>query len=129
MSKQNGVFTGPSNSLIYLGDHAYAYGGSVEVINSDVTLLEYTVGKEYVKGTMSVSNASGSGDDIRYYIHLNDIIVFGWYYDATNYTANFDGTPIPLIIPPFTTVKVTGRNLSSSTGRETTAMFEGKIYG
>ena len=128
MSKQNGVFTGPSKTISYLGNHAYAYSGTVPVINADVELLEFTIGKEYMKGKLSVANTSGSGDDIRYYISFNDNIIFGWYFDANNYTGNFDGTPIPLVVPPLTTVKVTGRNLSSSTEREHTAMFKGRVY-
>jgi hypothetical protein len=106
---------------------AYAFSGYIDVDNNETTLLEFNTNSEYIDAIISVSNASGSGDDMRYYIYYNNVIVFGWYYDSPSYTGNLATTPIPLIIPPFTTVKITGDNQSSSSLRPHTAAVAGTV--
>jgi hypothetical protein len=106
---------------------AYAFSGYIDVDNNETTLLEFNTNSEYIDAIISVSNASGSGDDMRYYIYYNNVIVFGWYYDSPSYTGNLATTPIPLIIPPFTTVKITGDNQSSGSLRPHTAAVAGTV--
>ena len=120
-------FSGPSNSLITIGNHAYAFGGVVAVPNSDTDLLTFNTGKEYLKCKLTVTNGSGSDNDIKYFVSLNGSIVCQWYFNQYQGTANEN--PFHLIIPPLTTVLVQAINISSSGGRDHTTWVQGKIYG
>jgi len=123
----NATFLGPSNSLVPIGsEHAYAFGGVVAIPNSDTDMLTFQTGKKYLKCKLTVTNGSGSGDDIRYKVFLNGIIVCQWYFGS------FQGitieNPLNLIIPPLSTVVVQGVNISSSGGRDHTAWVQGRLY-
>jgi hypothetical protein len=122
----NSTFTGPSNSLITVGDHAYAFGGKVDVTTANEQLLGFQTGKKYLRCRLQVSNSAGSGDDIRYTVLLNGVITCEWYYDQhSTYLAQ----PLYLVIPPYTTVAIHGDNQASSTPRAHTCWLEGKVYG
>jgi hypothetical protein len=118
------TFTGPSNSLIVIGKHAYAFGGVISVTDANDLLLSFQTGKEYLVSKITVSNSGGSGEDFRYTILLNGVIVSSWYFIPPNTIE----MPLYLVIPPLTTVAIHGDNVSASTGRDHTAWLEGTIY-
>jgi len=127
MAKQNATFLGASNVLVPIGPgHAYAFGGVVAVPNSDTDILTFKTGKKYLKCKLTVTNGSGSNDDIRYSAYLNGTIVCQWYFGS------FQGitieNPLNLIIPPLTTLVVQAVNISSSGGRDHTAWVQGRLY-
>tara|TARA_Y100000310_G_scaffold259178_1_gene267800 strand:- start:35 stop:436 length:402 start_codon:yes stop_codon:yes gene_type:complete len=125
-SGSNSTFTGPSNSLVTVGDHAYAFSGVVEVTNANEQILGFTTGKEYLVCKLQVSNGTGSNDDIQYTVKMNDSIVCQFVSFNSSYWEG--GLPMHLVIPPYTTVAVHGDNLTGATGRAQTAWVQGKIY-
>ena len=127
MAKEhNATFLGPSNSLVPIGsEHAYAFGGVVAVTNGNDQILGFKTGKKYLRCKLTVSNGSGSGDDIVYTVLLNGVITCKWYYNSE---AEAVENRLYLIIPPLTTVAVHGDNQSSATGRDHTAWLEGRVY-
>jgi len=83
MVKQNATFLGTSNALVSIGkDHAYAFGGKVDITTANEKLLSFQTGKKYLRCKLIVTNSAGSGDDIRYTVLLNGIITCEWYYDT-----------------------------------------------
>ena len=72
-----------------------------------------------------IFNESGSGDDMRYKIKLNGVVVVSTYSNSGN--DFLLDTPLIMIIPPFTTVDVTADNISSSTKRNHTAHVWAKV--
>ena len=126
MAKQNATFLGPSNALVLIGqDHAYAYGGKVNVTTANEQLLSFNTGKKYLRCKLQVTNSAGAGDDIRYTVLLNGIITCEWYYDSHS---TYLGQPLHLIIPPLTNVAVHGDNQTSSDPRSHTCWLEGRVY-
>ena len=107
---------------------AYALSGNIAVINTETTLLEFRTNSEYHIAKISISNFSGSGDDIRYYIYFNNTEVYGGYYNSTS-NNNIVLHPLYITVPPFTDLKITGQNLSSSSERANTAVFVSKVKG
>jgi len=124
-----GTFEGVG-SLQFTPDNkfAYAYSGVVDVNNSDVTILEFTNNSEYIDSKIDIVNGSGSGDDMRYYIKYNDVIIVQ-IYSGTSDVLNQFSFPKYLVIPPFTKVTIIGVNISSGTLRAHTVTMVGKVKG
>jgi len=126
MAKQNATFLGPSNALIPIGsDHAYAFGGKVDITVANEKLLSFQTGKKYLVCKLQVTNSSGSGDDILYTVLLNGTITCEWYFNEHNTDL---AQPLHLVIPPLTSVAIHGDNQTSSTPRSHTCWLEGRLY-
>jgi hypothetical protein len=108
--------------------HAYAYSGNKAIINAEQTMIEGQTNSEYIRAKISISNFSGSGDDIRYYVYFNDVQVYGGYYNSTS-NNNIVLHPLYITIPPFTKIKITAENLSGSGERSHTAVLVGEAVG
>jgi hypothetical protein len=110
--------------LNYVGDKVYSYGGEIGVADAWTTILgPFTTGKHAIVGELQITDNSGSNDDIRYKIQMNGIDV--QKYISKN-ASEPPGYPTILVIPPFTTIEVSGYNITSSSSRNQTAMFTGK---
>jgi len=118
------------NSLQFTNDnkHCQALSGVVDTAgqNVEVNMLKFNTQSEYVKSIMTFSNGSGSGDDIRYYVYFNNVIVAQQY--STGGTAEIMDRPLHIILPPFTEVKISMTNLSSSNLRANTAIVMGEAF-
>jgi len=123
--KHAATFLGTSSSLVYVGERCYSYGGIIGVVAANLAILgPFTTGKHTIVGELQITDSSSSNDDIAYNIKFNDVIV--QKYISKN-ASEPPGYPTILIIPPLTKVEVTGYNLGSSTSRNQTAMFTGRI--
>ncbi len=126
------------NALHFTPDnkHCYAYSGEVQVTNSagQRTMLEFITNSEYIVGRFSFGNADADfsgAKDIGYQINFNDVLIF-----AQVSASDSDGTMIydgacflqDIIIPPFTTVKITGFTTDTD-NIGSFAMFSGKAFG
>jgi len=128
-----GVGYGPQNTasvglnLNVIGNHAYAYSGSVSVGTTETTLLEFTTGNYYLVATVHFSKNNPDGDDMMYQVYLDNIAMIG-IVDEYSQIRDVFFTPIPLIIPPYTGVKVTADDLTTDNGRPIFASIVGKIH-
>jgi len=114
-------------SLNIIGKHAYGYSGLVAVNNSENTFFEFTSGNYYTLADLQILNFSNSGDDMQYKVYLNETLVASWLPSSPT---NLSEPPQPLrfLITPYTEVKITGENVSSSAGRSNSANIRGRIY-
>jgi hypothetical protein len=130
-----GVGYGPQNTsstglnLNIIGDHAYAFSGEVQDAASGsaaTTLLNFTTGNYYTVVSIGFSTDQTGGDHVHLDILLNNIIVYSSVWDDGN--ANWgNGTPIDLLIPPFTQFEMKwGIN---SVTKDAAATIVGRIYG
>jgi len=129
-----GVGYGPQNTaavglnLNVIGKHAYAYSGSLDVTNVVSTLLEFTTGGTYLVGFFNIiSGFSGNtNDDYLWIVYFNGVLV-----GAVNLTSSkdLDSNRLDLIIPPYTTVKVTCQNATDTSSHAQGAIITGRIYG
>ena len=106
--------------------HAYAYSGLVEVENTEKTCLEFNTNSEYLVTEIQMCYFStNETDNIKFMITFDNIEV-----QTTQINDAFTHTPytsIKLIIPPFTLVKVTGKNISGSGTRDIGVSVTGKV--
>jgi hypothetical protein len=118
---------GTGKTLQYIGNKAYAYSGVIDLDNSDVVMLQFETGNSNFIGFLAIQNGSGSGDDMRYILSLNGEVVLQ-VYGGTSDVFNQFQFPIDLVIPAYTKVELTGRNINSSTLRAHTAILTGEVF-
>ena len=105
----NAQFKGGNQSLTMIGEHCYAYSGSIGLPqDTDTTMLLFSTGKEYIISSLAVQgdfNTMGS-TATTLKIKLNGSIIVESVTSAGNdAVAPFD-YPLKLIIPPLTTIEV-----------------------
>jgi len=119
---------GIGSSINYLGNHAYINTGRVDFDGTETTVVETTTGNEYIRGKLTCSVEADGSDDIRIRLYFNNEQVMGDISTSPPGTGNLAFNPLRIIIPPFTTMKVTYDNEGGSSTRTSLTMFEGRVY-
>ena len=120
---------GISQLLNYIGNHAYAYSGKVEVDNTDTTLLKFRTNNTYFVGKYQPQYMD---DGTLTHNLRTDIKLDGQLIAQVEVTSSLDYTPfdeIHLIIPPFTDVLVTAIVLTASGPYGFGGIITGEVYG
>ena len=115
-------------ALKYIGEHAFAYSGTITVDDNETDLLNFTSGSGYIVAKIMFNYAAESSNNFTYRIRFNEAVVQLYIVDHTlQYTEpdNF----INVIIPPFTTVRCTAKNDTGDSGRLQICSLTGRVYG
>jgi len=127
-----GTFEGVS-TLQFTPDNKYAQAvsGIVGATNIETTLIEFKTNSEYIKGKIQMTCAISTGHDTRYKIYFNNIIIFQYGMDTSGQygTEEDPDQPVFVIVPSFTTVKITATNVSTSDSIDQVAIFTGEVHG
>lgn len=124
-----GTFEGVG-SLQFSPDNKYcfAYSGEVSVANTELNLIDIKTNSEYIVGHVQLGSKAQENEDYEFKIYFNDVIVFsatfgnqGQYY--------LGAWPVPIIIPPFTNVKMSLDNIADTDSRIWTVGLTGKVSG
>ena len=123
-----GSFTGPAEALEIIGDHAYAYSSAAAQTSGagEVTKLEFTSGNYLFVGHLNGANGDLSADWWKIKLYLNGTLVISHVQHNGNASFMEDINPMPVLIPPYTEVKVTIQVGSDSDSPNT--QFVGRIY-
>ena len=124
-SSQNVASAG--KELNYVGTHCYAYSGEVDVANTELYLLNFTSGKEYITGKVQLGSKAGENEDYEFKIYFNDVIVFSTVFGNQSHN-EIGAWPIPLLIPPMTGVKMSLDNIADTDSRTWTVGLTGKLH-
>ena len=129
----NASIASTGKGIRYIGQHCYAFPGEVVETSAVQTMLEFTTGAGYIVGELFLSGAvapgaSGSGAVSTFSLDFNDVGVLLFKVDTSQEDMPCD-TKTPILIPPFTNVKLTVVSLSDDAGRFTTAILTGRVYG
>jgi len=126
-----GTFEGVG-SLQFSPDNkfAYAYGGVINTDDQDVpvTLLEITTGSEYLIAKIQFGMKHDSGNNMSFGVYLNTIRISGYAIEGGTTDSQLSNY-MPIIIPPFTTLKCDGTNNSSSNDIPLTCTLVAKVKG
>jgi len=123
-----GSFTGPAEALEIVGDHCFAYSGSI--LNSSTggpnnTALKFTSGNFYAVTEISwVSDSADTGQDEFFRITMNGQTVWDGKFNFAEVATNEQ--PLPFLISPYTEVEVLWGMTSDA--RNVTVALVGKIY-
>ena len=118
------------NALNFTPDNkrCYAYSGEVSVDNTEYTMLEFQTNSEYINGEVMIGSKAGENEDYEFKIYFNDVIVFSTLFGNQGHV-NIGPWPIPIIIPPFTAVKMSLDNIADTDSRVWTVGLTGEAYG
>jgi len=125
-----GVFEGVG-SLQFTPDnkYAYAYSGQNDLVdNNETTMLEFKTDSEYIEGTVQFNMVQDTADDMFYRIRINDVVVMGYLTIGAQQGTDANNV-IPIIIPPFSNVKLSGQNVSTTGTRSNICSMVGKVGG
>ena len=129
----NATFSGGQKGLIYLGnEYAYAYSGVVDLVGaSTATQLEFKTGKHIVVGEYTFGVDANDIDSNSYFgflVSLNGVLMYQRSARAAS-SGNWSlFNPLPLIIPPLTTVKIEAETTDSGGTTHSYGTFIGRIY-
>ena len=122
-------FTGPSESLELIGDHAYGYA-SIEVpANSLTTMLKFTTGNFYTVAQWQIEgdlNQIGN-DNLEYVLLLNGITIVHAKYSPTN-DAQYIDAPTNIIIPAYTEFETQMTHNQGGQNIKFQHLLTGRIY-
>lgn len=125
-------FTGAAEALEIYGDHAAAYSGAVQVGESLVTHIDFTSGNYLFVGTLTFTGPVDSANAADGATAMLDLSFNGNVIMRLKTKTDTEQMPmevvVPLIIPPYTEVKVAVDSTVSSGGVTTTANIIGKIF-
>jgi len=119
---QNAINFTPDNK------RCYAYSGEVSVANVELFLLDFQTNSEYIHGEVMLGSKAGENEDFEFKIYFNDVIVFSTLFGNQGHV-NTGSWPIPIIIPPFTAVKMSLDNLVDTDLRVWTVGLTGEAVG
>ena len=130
-----GVGYSGANSPVSIGNEfnvvqrfAYAYSGPVGVANSETTVLQATTGNKLMEAKLQLCYVQvDSNDDMEWQIYLDGVLMAGAKNSDPQSGSEFDN-PLYLILPPYTTIKVTAKNASSGSTRNMGCLVTGVLY-
>ena len=126
-----GVGYGPQNtastglSLNYIGGHAYAHSGAIDVDNNATTIIEGNTGAHYIVSEITCNAAEDLSAEYMFLIYLDNVQVMGIQTENDSNIAN----RYKMIIPPFSNLKITAQNVSNTSSNGMCAVVTGKVYG
>jgi len=118
---------GTGGSLNFVGDHCYAYSGTIQsagAASADTTYLDFTMpNNTYTEGWLHLS-VKGAGGGERYVtVSIDDQFIVNIKQDGNpDFLNNF---PIPLLFPPDSHVVV---KFGTNGGEECSFTFRGRAY-
>ena len=120
----------PIGKLNQIGRHVYAYGPQITNTTSDKVLLEFNTQSEYIKGIMQlcgsiVAATVAAGNISNWHVNFNDMVI-ARFKTETQEEDSPTTLSIPLIVPPFTNVKVYA--IDNDTNGQISAYFTGEAY-
>ena len=118
------------NALNFTPDNkqCYAYSGEVSVDNTEYNMLDFQTNSEYINAQILLGSKAGENEDYEFKIYFNNVIVFSTTFGNQGHQS-IGSWPIPIIIPPFTSVKMSLDNIADTDSRVWTVGLTGKAYG
>ena len=115
----------PTGNFNQIGTDVYAYSGERGVSNVEMTMLEGVTTSDYYKGGVQLGSKAGENEDYEFKVYFNDLVVFSALFGNQG-QHNIGAWPVPLIIPPYTKVKMTLDNIADADTRTWTVHFIGE---
>jgi len=119
---QNAINFTPDNK------RCYAFSGVISVNGTETQLMEFDTNTEYLDAIIQFNYVQAVTEDYFYKIYFNDIIVQGYLATHSAQYTSPDNL-IPIIIPPFTNVKLTAENVTDNNARNQLVSIKGDAYG
>jgi hypothetical protein len=122
----NAIFTSAGKGLTIVNDYAYAYSGVLSINNTETTMCQFQSPKGIIVGQTMFNYIANDVEDFMFRVYFNGIQVQGTLQGRHDYDAKFE-SPVPLIIPPLTEVKLTGQNITNTETHDMIVSLTGKV--
>jgi len=133
-----GVGYGPQNTasvgkdIHVIGDHIYAYSGEFGASTSAQTLIESTTGNYYAVVELTVCGpvefaTPADGRVTNFRVQFNGVTLFTVAASTSLQNSEIHGM-IPMIIPPYTEVKIEGDSSANASQFKFACIIAGKIH-
>ena len=119
---------GTGTGLNYIGEHAYAYSGTIASDNNETVMLKFTTGNLYIVGKIQFFELTISNDNIEHAVSINSEKVLRVLSSQTVGTSEPDPY-LPIIIPPYSSIEVTAKNAQGSGDLDSSVTLTGRVYG
>ena len=117
---------GTGTALNYVLNRVYAYSGGISTNGNETDLLNFSTGNEVLHTTVYVSSLT-STDAFQFNVYINgEVSFFAKFMAGANY-----GMPrnveMPMLLPPFSEVRITAQNVTDTTSHDCCATVTGVI--
>jgi hypothetical protein len=112
----------------YIGNHCYAFSGTVGVPNVETDLINTVSGSGYILCKIQFNHEESGSNDYKYRIRLNGFVIQAYIVTGSIGASEADNF-IPLLIPPFTELRCTAENVSGSSSYRQVVSLTGRVYG
>ena len=118
--------SGTGTGLNYIGEHAYANSGVVEVDTNFIELLNFSTGNNYIMAKQQIYSNTIAGADIFLKVSINSELIIASAYNQQGQLDPTGYTPNEILIPPQSTVKIEMKVISGTANLSTTVV--GRVY-
>ena len=122
--------SGTGTGLNYIGNHAYAYSGTVALANNTVTQLDFTTGPQYIRAVYEFGFAATQVDtnkEFGFRIKMDNQTVYQLsMYTHESYSGLDMDNPHQIIIPPYTRVVIEA--FTNDSAADTWGIISGRVY-
>jgi hypothetical protein len=125
----NAIFSGPQQGITIAKEFFYGYSGAIDLNNTTTTLFSFHTGKYVSVGQFQMvfdKTAFNTGESLGYTVKFNNNIVARLELEAAATTTESVQDPVDLIIPPMTSVLITGDTDGGSI--VATGILTGRVY-
>jgi len=123
-------FTGPAQALEYNLDFAYAYSGPINANSStsaDTPMFDFVSGSNLMIGTIAFQTNEVANNVIYFDVIMNGSSILQGAWDNSGSGQATANTPIDIVIPPYTQVKVNW-GITGGAGADATCQIIGRVY-
>ena len=121
--------SGTGTSINYIGKHAFANSGTVNVADTELTMISgQAPSNQYIVAKIQLGCLASTSDDfaVRIKIDGQNVMAVRMANIGQNYL--YGHYPFLVTIPPSSKIEVTLQNFATSTPREWYAILEGEVY-
>ena len=122
---------GTGTNLNYIGQHAYAYSGTVSLpANSLTTMLKFNTGNNsYIVGTFQLEGdfTQVGNDSVRYQLLIDSQVIFDTDYSPAN-DAQYADAPTPILLPSNSQIEIKATHSQGGVDIDFQAMVVGRAY-
>jgi hypothetical protein len=120
--------TGVGQGLNYIGEHIYGFSGIVLVGDSEVALIDTTMGSGYSVLHLDFGTGSVSSRDMLWIVYLDEQEVYSYVSSGTNQAGANPQNHIQILVPGYSKFKITAENVSDSNTEKQSVVIMGRQY-
>ena len=101
----------------------------MSINQNETTMIEFDVNSEYIISHIQFNSNLSLGDDMfRFKVYINNVVIQAHVAGRHDYDQKYENF-LQVIIPPFSTVKLTAQNINDTNARDQIVSLTGEAVG